>query len=90
MIDGSSKLKLLSIPESDDVLVPVRYGDKTPKFLLARVVGVVWLFVGIIVMAYLSAIMTTSLTFGTLTDYTDVMNKEVGDSIEKASPFRPN
>ena len=54
-----------------------RYGDKAPKFFLARVLSVVWMFMGVSVMAYLTAIMTTALTSGTVTDHKIIANKEV-------------
>jgi len=54
-----------------------RYGDKAPKFLLARILSVVWMFMGVAVMAYLTAIMTTALTSGTVKDHKVIVNKKV-------------
>ena len=54
-----------------------RYGDKAPKFLLARVLSIVWMFMGVAVMAYLTAIMTTALTSGTVKDHKVIVNKKV-------------
>ena len=48
-----------------------------PRYWMARIVSVIWMFLSIIVMTYLTAIMTTSLTFGTLTDNGMVENKKV-------------
>jgi len=59
-------------------MATVGYGDKAPKFWLARVFGVVWMFVGVTVMAYLTAILTTALTSGTVTGHTMIVNKKVG------------
>lgn len=54
-----------------------RYGDKAPKFFLARVISVVWMFTGVAVMAYLTAIMTTALTYGIVEDYKVIVNRKV-------------
>ena len=54
-----------------------RYGDKAPKFFLARVLSVMWMFMGVAVMAYLTAIMTTALTSGTVKDHKVIVNKKV-------------
>ncbi|XP_068689018.1 uncharacterized protein [Montipora foliosa] len=59
-------------------MTTVGYGDKAPRFLLARIVSVIWMFVSIILMTYLTAIMTTSLTFGTLTDNKIIDQKTLG------------
>ena len=39
-----------------------RYGDKTPKSIAARVFGLVWMFVGIIIMTIFTATLTSALT----------------------------
>jgi len=59
-------------------MTTVGYGDKAPKFLLARVLSVVWMFMGVAVMAYLTAIMTTALTSGTVKDHKVIVNKKLG------------
>ena len=69
---------LLLVLETKRFIVNLsRYGDKAPKFLLARVLSVVWMFMGIAVMAYLTAIMTTALTSGTVKDHKVIVNKKV-------------
>ncbi|KAK2560550.1 hypothetical protein P5673_016916 [Acropora cervicornis] len=53
------------------------YGDKAPRFLLARIVAVIWMFLSVIVMTYLTGVMTATLTFGTLTDNGNIEQKKV-------------
>ena len=48
-------------------MTTVGYGDKTPTTLLGRLVGLVWMFAGLIVVASFTAAITTSLTVGNLT-----------------------
>ena len=47
-------------------MTTVGYGDKAPKTLGGRLVGLVWMFVGIIVISSFTAAMTSSLTLSTL------------------------
>ena len=54
-----------------------RYGDKAPKFFLARILSVVWMFMGVAVMAYLTATMTTALTSGFVKDHKVIVNRKV-------------
>ena len=48
-----------------------------PRFLLARIVAVIWMFLSVIVMTYLTGVMTATLTFGTLTDNGNIEQKKV-------------
>ncbi|XP_044164317.1 uncharacterized protein LOC122948464 [Acropora millepora] len=59
-------------------MVTVGYGDKVPRFLLARIVAVIWMFLSVIVMTYLTGVMTATLTFGTLTDNGNIGQKKMG------------
>lgn len=59
-------------------MVTVGYGDKAPRFLLARIVAVIWMFLSVIVMTYLTGVMTATLTFGTLTDNGNIEQKKMG------------
>ena len=47
-------------------MTTVGYGDKAPKTLAGRLVGLVWMFAGIIVISSFTAAMTSSLTLSTL------------------------
>ena len=47
-------------------MTTVGYGDKAPKTLGGRLVGLVWMFAGIIVISSFTAAMTSSLTLSTL------------------------
>lgn len=47
-------------------MTTVGYGDKVPKTLGGRLVGLVWMFVGIIVISSFTAAITSSLTLSTL------------------------
>lgn len=67
-----------------------RYGDKAPKFLLARVLSVVWMFMGVAVMAYLTAIMTTALTSGTVKDHKVIVNKKVSRLRDLLLTYKPS
>jgi hypothetical protein len=40
----------------------VRYGDKTPKSVFGRVFGVIWILVGLIIIAMFTATATNALT----------------------------
>ena len=46
----------------DNDLFRLRYGDKSPKSLPARIFSIVWILVGLIVMAIFSANVTSALT----------------------------
>ena len=39
-----------------------RYGDKAPKSIFGRIFGLIWMFVGIILMSIFTATLTTALT----------------------------
>jgi len=47
-------------------MTTVGYGDKAPKTLAGRLVGLVWMFAGIIVISSFTAAITSSLTLSTL------------------------
>jgi ABC-type amino acid transport substrate-binding protein len=47
-------------------MTAVGYGDKAPKILGGRLVGLVWMFAGIIVISSFTAAMTSSLMLSTL------------------------
>ncbi len=47
-------------------MTTVGYGDKSPKTLGGRMVGLVWMFVGLIIIASFTAAITASLTVGQL------------------------
>ena len=38
------------------------YGDKTPKFILGRVFGVLWILIGLVVIAMFTATATSALS----------------------------
>ncbi|GAB2731540.1 MULTISPECIES: transporter substrate-binding domain-containing protein [Halomonas] len=48
-------------------MTTVGYGDKAPTTLVGRLIGLVWMFAGLIVVASFTAAITTSLTVGNLT-----------------------
>ncbi|XP_022779166.1 uncharacterized protein LOC111320744 [Stylophora pistillata] len=59
-------------------MTTVGYGDKSPKSLPARIFSIVWIFVGLIVMAIFTANVTTALTALTLeTEPSRFANKKV-------------
>lgn len=47
-------------------MTTVGYGDKAPRSLVGRFLGVVWMFAGIILISFFTAHITASLTVGTL------------------------
>ena len=38
------------------------YGDKTPKFILGRVFGVLWILIGVVVIAIFTATATSAIS----------------------------
>jgi ABC-type amino acid transport substrate-binding protein len=63
-------------------MTTVGYGDKIPRARLGRAVALVWMFSGIILIAYFSASVTTVLTVqqlhGSISGVNDLAGKEVG------------
>lgn len=63
-------------------MTTVGYGDKTPKSLLGRILGVFWMFSGIILISSLTATITSTMTFDRLSaqieNIEDLKNKNVG------------
>ncbi|KAA6186658.1 transporter substrate-binding domain-containing protein [Thiohalocapsa marina] len=47
-------------------MTTVGYGDKAPTTLLGRLIGIIWMFAGIIVISSFTAAIATSLTVGAL------------------------
>ncbi|EDO45791.1 predicted protein [Nematostella vectensis] len=72
-------------------LTTVGYGDKAPKFLLARLFSVVWMFVGLVMVSLLTATMTTALTSGRIENYDNIVGNTIGvleDSAASQEAFR--
>ena len=64
-----------------------RYGDKTPKSNIARVVSVMWILTGVISMAVFVAHVTSVLTSYTLEqDNVTLKGKKVGRQRERSPP----
>ena len=64
-----------------------RYGDKTPKSNIARVVSVMWILTGVISMAVFVAHVTSVLTSYTLEqDDVTIKGKKVGRQRERSPP----
>ena len=62
----------------DNDLFRLRYGDKSPKSLPARIFSIVWILVGLIVMAIFTANVTSALTALSLdTKTSSFANKKV-------------
>jgi ABC-type amino acid transport substrate-binding protein len=63
-------------------MTTVGYGDKTPKSFLGRILGVFWMFSGIILISSLTATITSSMTLDRLDarveSIEDLKNKNVG------------
>lgn len=61
-------------------LVPVccRYGDKAPKTILGKLLGMVWMLAGLIITTVFISIITTSLTSVSLEGRTNLRGVAVG------------
>jgi len=63
-------------------MTTVGYGDKTPKSFLGRILGVFWMFSGIILISSLTATITSTMTLDQLSaqvnSIEDLKNKNVG------------
>ena len=71
-------------------MTTVGYGDKTPKSCLGRLLGVFWMFSGIVLISSLTATITSTMTLDRLNaqieDIEDLRNKRVG-VIQASSSF---
>ena len=58
-----------------------RYGDKTPKSVLARLFAVMWILIGVTVCSVMTATLTDALTSVKNDKYDVTTGKRVGSSI---------
>ena len=55
-----------------------RYGDKAPRSFGARLFGIVWILVGLVIISTFTATITTMLTTSSLSDETKLYGTKVG------------
>ena len=59
----------------------IRYGDKVPKSVVARLFAVVWILFGLVIMAIFMASITTALTAASIEPDKSLANKKVKRAI---------
>ncbi|XP_031550678.1 uncharacterized protein LOC116288083 isoform X2 [Actinia tenebrosa] len=59
-------------------LTTVGYGDKTPKFPLARIFAILWMFVGMCMVSLLTATLTKTLTTGLVENRREFHGLKIG------------
>ena len=64
-----------------------RYGDKAPRSFSARLFGVFWILVGLVIISTFTATITTVLTTTTLTSETKLYGTKVG-ALNNSEEFR--
>ncbi|MEM7532363.1 MAG: glycine betaine/L-proline ABC transporter substrate-binding protein ProX [Chloroflexota bacterium] len=63
----------------------VGYGDKTPRGLAGRVVGLIWMFMGLFIVAYFTAGVTSSITLHKLNGFINGPEDLPGKSVATVS-----
>ena len=63
------------------------YGDKSPRSIPARLFAVVWITVGLVILAMFMGIVTTSLTASNLEGISNLYGQEV-DVVYRVSPWK--
>ena len=75
---ATSQIKSKLIDINKDHLPAHRYGDKAPKSILARVFSMIWIQLGLIIMAIFTANVTSTLTALSLElEPSDLVGKKV-------------
>ena len=75
-----AQCNILSEPVKSDLIYTVhfRYGDKAPRSFGARLFGIVWILVGLVIISTFTATITTMLTTSSLSDETKLYGTKVG------------
>lgn len=66
---------------------PSRYGDKAPRSFFARVFGIVWILVGLVIISTFTATITTVLTASSLSNEVKLYGTKVG-ALANSEEFR--
>lgn len=63
-------------------IATVGYGDRTPKSIVGRLIAIVWMFIGIALVAQFTAVITSGITLagirGTISSIDDLYGRRVG------------
>ncbi|XP_065053119.1 uncharacterized protein LOC135682248 [Rhopilema esculentum] len=68
-------------------MTTVGYGDKAPRSFPARLFGIVWILVGLVIISTFTATITTMLTASSLSDETKLYGTKVG-VLENSEEYR--
>ncbi|XP_031563325.1 uncharacterized protein LOC116298886 isoform X3 [Actinia tenebrosa] len=74
-------------------MTTVGYGDKAPKTIMGKIVGSVWMLVGVIIITIFISIITTALTSGSYEQYSSIRGMKVSvvnQSVEHNLAIRKN
>ncbi|MEM7534904.1 MAG: glycine betaine/L-proline ABC transporter substrate-binding protein ProX, partial [Chloroflexota bacterium] len=66
-------------------ITTVGYGDKTPRGTVGRVIGLIWMFMGLFIIAYFTAGVTSSITLNKLNGFIDGPEDLIGKSVATVS-----
>ena len=64
-----------------------RYGDKAPRSFFARVFGIIWILIGLVIISTFTATITTVLTASSLSNEAKLYGTKVG-ALQNSEEFR--